>query len=145
MNDTIPPRLLQASCFALALVSLGGCAASRVSRKEDNLAAAGFVVRPANTPARLEMLRRLPPHRFVRREQGDQVNYVYADPSVCGCLYVGDQTAYNQYKRDRMEQKIADQQALTAEAYRDSAWDWGSWGPWDARYGFTYQPGIVGW
>ena len=44
----------------------------RVPHHEDNPAAAGFIVRPAN--------------RFVQRQHVDTVHYVYADPLVCGCL-----------------------------------------------------------
>ena len=55
-----------------------------VAQREDNLAAAGFIVRPANTPDRQAMLHRLPPHKFVQRVNGDVVHYVYADPLVCG-------------------------------------------------------------
>ena len=56
------------------LGALGGCAAGRITRREDNLAAAGFVVRPANTPDRVEMLNRLPAQHFVRREKDGKVS-----------------------------------------------------------------------
>jgi hypothetical protein len=128
----------------LAVQGLTGCATMRIEQKEDNLAAAGFVIRPANTPERIAMLKRLPPNHFVRREHNNVVHFVYADPLVCGCLYVGDQKAYDQYKRDRMQQQLADEQAMTANAYADPAWNWGGWGPWDARWTFAYGPG-VGW
>lgn len=38
-----------------------------VATREDALAGAGFVVRPANTPERRVILHRLPPHQFVQR------------------------------------------------------------------------------
>jgi hypothetical protein len=41
---------------------------------EDNLAAAGFIVRPANTPERRAMLKRLPSNRFIMRTEGDDNN-----------------------------------------------------------------------
>jgi hypothetical protein len=137
-------RIVTLGTLLLATPALSGCAAMAVKQKEDNLAAAGFVVRPANTPDRIAMLKRLPPHHFVRREHGNVVHFVYADPLVCGCLYVGDQKAYDQYKRDRMQQQLVDEQAMTADTYADAAWNWNGWGPWDARWGFTYGPGI-GW
>ncbi|HWG77733.1 MAG TPA: hypothetical protein VN660_13215 [Steroidobacteraceae bacterium] len=63
--------------------------------------------------------------------------YLYADPVVCDCLYVGDQMAYNTYKRFEFERHIADQQQLTAQMYQSrwdwSRWRWGPWG-WDARF-----------
>jgi hypothetical protein len=112
-----------------------------VTQNEDNLAAAGFLVRPANTPERIAMLNRLPPHQFVQRVNGDVVHYVYADPLVCGCLYVGTQQAYSQYKLHQQQQQLADEQLMTAQTYTDTAWNWGAWGP--PGFGLTY--GEIGW
>jgi hypothetical protein len=131
---------------ALALFALAACEsqASRVEHKEDNLSAAGFVVKPANTPDRVAMLNRLPAHQFVQRVNGDTVHYVYADPLVCGCLYVGTQQAYNQYKANQLQQQLADEQLMTAQSYSDAAWNWGAWGPWPpGPPGFVYGP--YGW
>src|SRR5579885_729823 len=86
--------------LSFLLAALPACVSTqqRVAQKEDQLAAAGFEVKPANTPEREQMLRRLPPNRFVQRVHGDNVHYVYADPIVCNCLYVGTQQAYNNLK-----------------------------------------------
>jgi hypothetical protein len=133
--------------MAAAGLALAACVSqsTQVSRNEDALAAAGFVVRPANTPERIAMLNRLPPHQFVQRASGDTVHYVYADPLVCGCLYVGSQAAYNQYKLHQLQQHLADEQLMSAQTYSDAAWNWGAWGPWGppAPYGFVYGP--IGW
>jgi hypothetical protein len=133
--------------LVLVLAALAACQTQQeaVMHREDNLAAAGFIVSPANTPERQAMLKRLPPHQFVQRVNGDTVHYVYADPLVCGCLYVGTQQAYNQYKRDQQQKNLADEQQMTAQMYSDPAWNWNAWGPWGpAPYGFVYGPG-VGW
>jgi hypothetical protein len=132
----------------IAVLGLAACESQSalVAQKEDNLAAAGFVVRPANTPERVAMLNRLPPHRFVMRTNADVVHYVYADPLVCGCLYVGTQQAYSQYKLHQQQQQLADEQLMTAQNYSDAAWNWNAWGPWGPSvvpYGFVYGP--VGW
>jgi hypothetical protein len=132
----------------LGMGALAACQTQQqiVSEHEDNLAAAGFVVRPANTPERQAMLKRLPPHKFVQRVSGDTVHYIYADPLVCGCLYVGTQQAFAQYKLHEQQQNLADEQLMTAQTYSDPAWSWNAWGPWGpgAPYGFVYGPGI-GW
>ena len=132
----------------LGAVALAACQteSQRVAQREDNLAAAGFIVKPANTPERQQMLNRLPPHTFVRRVNGDVVHYVFADPLVCGCLYVGTQQAYNAYKLHEQQQNLANEQAMTAQTYADPAWRWEAWGPWGpvAPYGFVYGP-VVGW
>jgi hypothetical protein len=125
-------------------VSITACQSQSqiVTQHEDNLAAAGFIIKPANTPERQQMLNRLPPHKFVQRVNGDIIHYVYADPLVCGCLYVGTQQAYNAYKLHQQQQNLADEQAMTAQSYADPAWSWGAWGPWGpvAPYGFVYGP-----
>jgi hypothetical protein len=99
--------------------------------QEDRLAAAGFIMKPADTPARQVMLGRLPPHQFLIRSNGDAINYVYADPLVCDCLYVGTQQAYDTYRANQLAQNLASEQQLIAVSYADAAWSWDPWGvPW---------------
>jgi hypothetical protein len=132
-----------AAGLVLAAAALTACETQqqRVEQREDLLAAAGFIVRPANTPERQAMLHRLPPFKFVQRVRGDVVHYVYADPLVCGCLYVGTQQAYNQYKANQLQKQLADEQQMTAETYSDTAWNWGAWGPYPGPgFGFVYGP-----
>jgi hypothetical protein len=147
-NDTFFLSPLRVLVVAITLSSLGLAACQtpqqRVVAHEDNLAAAGFIVRPANTPERQAMLHRLPANRFVQRTKGEVVHYIYADPLVCGCLYVGSQQAYNQYKRDQQQKRLADEQQMNAADFSDAAWNWNAWGPWGPEYGFGYGPG-VGW
>jgi hypothetical protein len=135
-------RYLISMAAVLGLGVLSACQTPQqaVVHHEDNLAAAGFIVRPANTPERQAMLSRLPPHKFVQRVHGDTVHYVYADPLVCSCLYVGTQQAYNQYKRDQQQKRLVDEQEMNAQMYSDSAWSWNAWGPWGPEYGFGYGP-----
>jgi hypothetical protein len=65
----------------LAVGILAGCQTSRqrIVDHEDDLAAAGFLVRPADTAERRALLTRLPKHKFVQRVKDDKVHYVYAD------------------------------------------------------------------
>jgi hypothetical protein len=149
--DLVTHRHFKYGMVASLLLGIGALAACQtqqqiVSAREDNLAAAGFIVRPANTPERQAMLKRLPPHQFVQRVNGGVVHFIYADPLVCGCLYVGTQKAYNQYKFEQQQKNLADEQQMTAQTYSDATWNWGAWGPWGpvAPYGFVYGP-EVGW
>jgi hypothetical protein len=154
MRPDLPPetncRLSRAPAVLgalLAFMILTACESQQqmITEHEDKLSAAGFVIKPANTPERQAMLTRLPPHKFVMRQNGDTIHYVYADPLVCGCLYVGTQQAYNQYKANQLAQHLADEQLMSAQAYSDAAWSWPAWGPWDPGpvAGFVYGP--VGW
>jgi hypothetical protein len=63
--------------WLLPCVLLAACSGQQrmAERKEDILAASGFVVRPANTPQRQAMLRQLPPHRFVQQVRGTQLDF----------------------------------------------------------------------
>jgi mannitol/fructose-specific phosphotransferase system IIA component (Ntr-type) len=131
----------------LAMSALSACETQRqiISLHEDRLSAAGFIIKPANTPERQAMLTRLPANKFVMRQNGDSIHYVYADPLVCGCLYVGTQLAYNQYKANELAQHLADEQQLTAQTYSDAAWSWSAWGPWGPSPGFGFAYGAWGW
>jgi hypothetical protein len=137
---------LRLSALVAAAV-LCGCqsAPPDYGAREDQLAAAGFIMRPANTPQRQQMLGRLPAHVFITRQNGDTIHYVYADPLVCDCLYVGTQQAYNQYRANQLVQHLADERQLAAITFADSTWSWDAWGPWGPAvpFGFVYAP--IGW
>jgi hypothetical protein len=113
------------------LVTLSACETQRqvISKREDRLSAAGFITKPANSSERQAMLARLPPNKFVMRQHGNDTHYVYADPLVCGCLYVGTQQAFNRYKANELAEHLVDEQLLTARTYSDAAWSWPAWGP----------------
>src|SRR5215470_9482122 len=93
-------------CLALA-ACLGGDGSQNVMNKEDLLAASDFRFVPANTPQRQAAFRRLPPHKFVREVRGDKVVYIYADPTICVCIYVGGQKAYGAYRARVFDKQIA--------------------------------------
>ncbi len=145
-----PIRLFCVGSGLLILAGLlSGCQTPQqaVTQKEDNLAAAGFLVRPANTPERQAMLSKLPANHFVQRVRGNDVHYVYADPLVCNCLYVGSQQAYGAYKLHQQQQNIASEQQLTASEYSDAGWNWGAWEPeggFGGGFGPEFGPGL-GW
>jgi hypothetical protein len=65
----------------------------------DNLLTlSGFVPRFANTPAKLAHLRKLPADRVVTRTVNGKVSYLYADPVMCICVYVGTPQAWQTYQ-----------------------------------------------
>jgi hypothetical protein len=129
----------------LTLLLLNACQTTPpdVAGHEDNLAAAGFVKRIADTPERQARLTRLPIDQFVIRQSGNTIHYVYADPLVCGCLYVGTEQAFAQYQENQRLANLANQEQMVAQMYEDSTWSWGAWGPWGPSMGFIYAP--VGW
>ena len=89
-----------AAAAGLAAVAvLGSMVHAQPQRTLDrDLIAAGFVMRPADTPAKRERLRAIPPHRFAARTANGQRYYVYADPMDCVCAFVGTQKALDAYR-----------------------------------------------
>ena len=74
-------------------------------------------------------LQTLPPNRVVQKVKDGKVIFVYADPYACGCLYIGDEAAWDNYKREQLQQNFIDQQRMTAEMNENAAWNWSMWGP----------------
>jgi hypothetical protein len=60
--------------------------------------AAGFVVRHADTPEKMEHLKRFPSDKLVVRMRNGKQYYVYADPTICRCAYVGTAEAYRAFQ-----------------------------------------------
>jgi hypothetical protein len=112
----------------LALAS-AGCVSEQqqVAQKENLLAAAGFQVRPADSPHRVAAMKRLPPNKFVMKVRNGDPVYLYADPLDCNCVYFGNQQNWAAYKQEMFAKQLADEAQMTA-IMNQEAWDWGPWG-----------------
>jgi hypothetical protein len=106
-------------------ISMSACT-NPVQNKEDMLAAAGFTLVPANTPQRQLSLTAMPPHKFTHQLRNNVVIFTYADPTICDCMYVGNQAAYDRYRQEVFAKNIANEQQMTAQM---NQMDWGPWGP----------------
>ena len=127
--------MLRTLILPLIALSFGvtGCAAIRThqtAETEQVLAAAGFQVKPADTPEKLAHLQTLTPRKVVRYTRDGQPQYVYADPETCKCLYVGDEQRYQKYQELSLQKQIADEQMSAAQTNWDASMNWGAWGPW---------------
>jgi hypothetical protein len=98
-------------------------------RVESTLAAAGFRMRPADTPEKLARLQSMPVRKIFTRERDGEPHYLYADVEFCKCLYVGRQFEYDRYQRLAFEQQIAQERVEAAEMNENAAMNWGLWGP----------------
>ena len=117
----------------MTAIAMSGCAMMRRHEARDTgdlLAAAGFGAKPADTPERAQQLRAMPPLKIVSQSKDGHVVYRYADPYSCDCLYVGDEEAYQQYKRLALQKELAAERLEAAQAEESAALDWGLWGPW---------------
>jgi hypothetical protein len=124
-------RTFWTSLAALAAsAALAGCASIGAPEKEGQLAAAGFVQRPADTPAKMAKLQALPQNQIVVAQRKGHNVYIYADAAGCGCAYIGNDAAYQQYQQIRTANNIAQMQETTAILNQEAAMDWGgAWGP----------------
>jgi hypothetical protein len=93
----------------LAVLGLGtalqACAYQPES-KANLLADSGFRQLLVKTPKQVESFRSLPPHRLSKTTFKGKSVWVYPDRNVCGCLYIGTQTAYDAYIKKATQQMI---------------------------------------
>jgi len=109
-----------------AILAVTGCATTRreeAASTEQLLAAAGFQMRPADTPERVAALASMPREKLVVRSKDGNVVYTYADPEKCHCLYVGGPKEYAALQQIGVQREIA---AHDPEAVME----WPGWGPW---------------
>jgi len=79
-------------------VTVAGALAAGQEGADMRMVDAGFIMRPADTPQKLERLKRLPPLKFVGRTRHGGRYFIYADPTVCKCVFVGNQSALQAYR-----------------------------------------------
>jgi hypothetical protein len=134
MGTTMPQTLSRSALIGLALgMALTGCAAIEredAEQTEQLLAAAGFEMRPADTPAKLADLQRLEQHKLVQRDRDGTVTYTYADATGCQCLYSGDEKDYDAFQKLQVQQDIAEQEQMAAAMNQEDEMNWEMWGPW---------------
>jgi hypothetical protein len=121
---------------AAAAIAGTGCTPTpkQVKRSEQMLADAGFKQVQADNDERRAALHRLAPEQVTEVRRGDRMYYVYPDPKVCGCLYVGSPEEHDEYLR-LVHQAGHPQPAPIpwneGELDNSSAnLNWELWGPW---------------
>jgi hypothetical protein len=110
-----------------------GCAHSqkrKTEEVEELLAAAGFTMKPADTPEKFAKLQAMEQHKILAHSMDDGVYFTYADAEDCRCLFAGDQAAYQRFHELAVKKEIAQDIREAAEARERAAMDWGYWGPW---------------
>jgi len=114
----------------LLSVALPGCVSVGAPEREGQLSAAGFTRLQADTPKKMAKLQALPQNTIVYSPRKNGNAYIYADAAGCGCAFVGNEAAYQQYQQIRAANNIAQMQETTAMLNAEAATDWGgAWGP----------------
>ena len=106
-------------------VAVGACE-SNTKFKEDMLSSAGFKATPPKTPAQVASLKSLPPHKLTRTTLKGKTVWVYSDPTICGCLYIGNQAAHDAYLSKQTQRGMFDMQTTNVPA-EPLGWDFAPW------------------
>ena len=104
-----------ALALAAALVAFG--APAQTLKRDRLLEQSGFIMRPADTPRKLARLKRVPPLQFVRRSTPRGRYYLFADPKLCACVFVGNQRAMDNFQSQLVKvpaSELAPMQAVPA-------------------------------
>jgi hypothetical protein len=131
--------------YALALLAAAalawtGCASRREARVERSvqlLADAGFRPVKADTPERAEALRRLPAGRVSEVMRNERTFYVFPDPELCQCLWVGTGDEYDAWrgilhqKKHPQPSPVPWNEGALGNGAMSSAGVWGVWPWWD--------------
>jgi hypothetical protein len=106
---------------------LASCAMMEAQQTQDTeqlLAAAGFKMKLADTPAKMAHLKTLTQHKIVAHQKDGAVYYIYADAATCQCFYWGQDNAYQNFMQLQQQQNIADEDRLTAEMNQEEYLNW---------------------
>jgi hypothetical protein len=124
--------LLAIPLLAFGLLACAPPPGQEPVNKEDMLTAAGFKKRSIKTEAQLADFRNIPAHMIRPTSYKGKTVYVYADPTICGCLYMGGTTAYNTYIRAAMARSMRQEyKSETTESGYSPAPRMLDGGPWD--------------
>jgi len=96
---------ISAAGLIMLLAGCAGAPANKTFQAEEALAAAGFQLKMADTPAKLDRIRRMPQKQVVRGMIKDREVYLWADGEGCLCYYTGTRQNYEQLRHNQREEK----------------------------------------
>ena len=103
--------------LALGAAVLACGALAQTFLRDRLLEQSGFIKRPADTPQKLARLKLLPPLKFIRRTKSWGRYYLFADPKLCVCVFVGGQQALDNFQSQLIKvppAELAPMQAMPA-------------------------------
>ncbi|MGH7932768.1 MAG: hypothetical protein ACREQN_06305 [Candidatus Binataceae bacterium] len=123
-------RILLTAIGAAIMLAAGGCATmnplgamagTSPRRQAQNLdpmlQAAGFTPLSASTPRQKQDLKSLPALSLHYYADANGINHYWvADPEKCGCLFTGDEAAYQRYENIKLQNQLTERRQDAAEA-----------------------------
>jgi hypothetical protein len=125
MEVTVKPfgSILAVTGLCVAVVAC----ASNAQIKENMLSSSGFKATHPKTPAQVASFNSLPPHKLTKTSYKGKTVWVYPDPTVCACLYIGDQKAHDAYSAQAAAKTTSDMNTLDDAGNMDfTPWDMNS-------------------
>ncbi len=133
MNTLIPLR----QWMLWVALAVSGCAEvehdireSSTRSMENQLKAAGFKIMLADTRERQDMLRSLPAETVTRIPRPENTYYIYPDPDVCSCLYIGRESEYERLQQLSVDMAKSNREMITHEIAENQQAGWSPTGPW---------------
>lgn len=108
-------KAMLALAVGAAVLAFGALA--QTFKRDRLLEQSGFSMRPADTPQKLARLKLLPPLTFIRRTKPWGRYYLFADPKLCVCVFVGNQQAMDNFQSQLIKvppSELAPMQAMPA-------------------------------
>lgn len=110
------------------MLALTGCATVEKDTTMDTerlLSAAGFQMRLADTPEKLEKIKKMPQRKIFPHQRNGTTYYLYADATECECLYAGTEKAY---ERAKELSELRQAKIEGTSSGEDVVMDWEVWG-----------------
>ena len=98
---TMKNKLTVTLAFAVAVIAFGALA--QTLKRDQLLEESGFTMRSADTPRKVARMKRLPPLQFIARKTPRGRYYLFADPKLCVCVFVGGQQAMDNFQSQVMK------------------------------------------
>lgn len=117
---------------------------SSTRASEEQLRASGFKIMIADNQERQEMLNGLPPETITRIPRPDNTYYIYPDPDVCMCLYVGRETEFQNLQQLRASAQQSRQATVAHEVDENQRAGWSPAGPWGNWGWWLNNPNSMG-
>jgi hypothetical protein len=111
--------------IAVMVVSCASTKGGQRAGMEKVLKSAGFKKAVADTPEKIDQLKKLPQRKIVSHQEGDKIFYIYADVAKCKCAYAGDEEAYSRYKKLAQNKEISEKESRAGARDQQRQMDWG--------------------
>jgi hypothetical protein len=102
---TVRVRVMLAAGMMLVFIGCAGPPVDKTLQAEELLGTAGFRLKMADTPAKLERISRVPQKQVVRCSVKGREFYLWADAAGCRCYYAGTMQNYEKLVQIRQEKQ----------------------------------------